>query len=158
MLEGTVLHVHSNIFCIDIFIWMTYFYLIIALSGWILLVCLYRREWSCNEKLYIFWNFSLISVFIFDGFSQFLAVLILKSHIFLSLRADFCRYKACASLFLLLQVWLPLEFHKVYSILWWCRLPWLPPLCGGTKPEQLCFCLHLLWFSLWNWQGFAYSF
>lgn len=100
-----------------------------------------------------FWKFSLISVFIFDGFSQ-LAVLVLKSHIFLSLRADFCRCKACASLFLLLQVWLPLGFHKVYSILRWCRLSWLPPLCWGTKPQQLCFCLYLLWFSLWNWQGF----
>lgn len=100
-----------------------------------------------------FWKFSLISVFIFAGFSQ-LAVLVLKSHIFLSLRADFCRCKACASLFLLLQVWLPLGFHKVYSILRRCRLSWLPPLCWGAKPQQLCFCLYLLWLSLWNWQGF----
>lgn len=67
---------------------------------------------------------------------------------------DYCIWcGASCNLWFIIQLWLPLDSHKIYPILWRCWVPWLPSLRWRTKPEQFCFSVHLLWFHLWNWQG-----
>lgn len=53
----------------------------------------------------------------------------------------------------ILQFWFPIQPDKVYPVLWRSRIPWLSSLRWRPKPEQFCFCFHVLWLPIWDRQS-----